>query len=243
MAEDHETKVLLGQALENAKSAVGLDYAWDFQNAIRFYRTSCALLDQVIDRTPASDDQAKLGVIKATYLNRIQELETDVETAQVNGNIRLEPSSDSWSIHDSLAVGEKHEVLPQWHHNGCEQGSRRSRSSRRTPLLALTIFIFLVWNIYSFCTPYQPFEIPAPYRKEHSEALLPLRDIPRHLEKFQECSIHNIFSDTKLTFLSTAKPLLIGEFVSRRDRLAQALVADELDAFAVEPGYTFSYFA
>ena len=32
------------------------------------------------------------------------------------------------------------------------------------------------------------------------------------------------------------------EFVERRNRLAVALIADEIDAFVVEPGYTFKYY-
>lgn len=48
---------------------------------------------------------------------------------------------------------------------------------------------------------------------------------------------------TGLHFLDNAHPLPLEEFVERRDRLAQALVADGIDAFAVEPGYTFKYYA
>ena len=33
------------------------------------------------------------------------------------------------------------------------------------------------------------------------------------------------------------------DFEDRRDRLALALVADGVDAFVVEPGYTFKYYA
>ncbi|EME48851.1 hypothetical protein DOTSEDRAFT_162699 [Dothistroma septosporum NZE10] len=71
---------------------------------------------------------------------------------------------------------------------------------------------------------------------------LPLEDVPRHLETFQECSIANLEA-TKYTFLDTAKSLPISEFVQRRDRVAEALVSDGVDAFLVEPGYTFSYYA
>ena len=72
---------------------------------------------------------------------------------------------------------------------------------------------------------------------------LPLKDIPHHLKNFQHCSIKTLQDDTGLDFLSTAKPLQISEFISRRQRLAEALHEDGFDAFAVEPGYTFSYFA
>jgi hypothetical protein len=33
------------------------------------------------------------------------------------------------------------------------------------------------------------------------------------------------------------------EYILRRNNLAKALVKDEVDAFVVEPGYTFSYYA
>ena len=71
---------------------------------------------------------------------------------------------------------------------------------------------------------------------------LPLKDVSSRLRTFQYCSINNIFADTNLDFLSTAYPPPLSEFISRRDRLAEALVVDGLDAFLVEPGYTFSYY-
>lgn len=43
--------------------------------------------------------------------------------------------------------------------------------------------------------------------------------------------------------MEKAAPLPLEEFVARRDRLANALVQDGVDAFVVEPGYTFSYYA
>lgn len=38
-------------------------------------------------------------------------------------------------------------------------------------------------------------------------------------------------------------PIDTQEYLRRRDRLAQALSADKVDAFVVEPGYTFQYYA
>jgi Xaa-Pro aminopeptidase len=35
----------------------------------------------------------------------------------------------------------------------------------------------------------------------------------------------------------------LSEFVQRRDNVAKALVEDGIDAFIVEPGYTFQYYA
>ncbi|KAJ5450817.1 uncharacterized protein N7458_007266 [Penicillium daleae] len=39
-----------------------------------------------------------------------------------------------------------------------------------------------------------------------------------------------------------ASPIAVPDFQERRDRLAEALVAEDVDAFVVEPGYTFKYY-
>jgi hypothetical protein len=39
-----------------------------------------------------------------------------------------------------------------------------------------------------------------------------------------------------------ASPISLADFEERRNRLAQALVAEDVDAFVVEPGYTFKYY-
>ena len=62
------------------------------------------------------------------------------------------------------------------------------------------------------------------------------------LARFQSCSISNILS-TGLPFLSSASPIAFDEFVNRRQRLATALHVDGVDAYIVEPGYTFQYYA
>lgn len=62
------------------------------------------------------------------------------------------------------------------------------------------------------------------------------------IDDFRVCSINN-FRATGFPFLETAHPITTHEFVSRRQRLASALISDGADAFAVEPGYTFSYYA
>ncbi|KAI0011131.1 metallopeptidase family M24 [Xylariaceae sp. FL0662B] len=56
----------------------------------------------------------------------------------------------------------------------------------------------------------------------------------------QRCAIDNFQSD--LSFLDSARPIAAEEYLNRRDRLAQALVASEVDAFVLEPGYTFQYY-
>lgn len=55
--------------------------------------------------------------------------------------------------------------------------------------------------------------------------------------KVQQCSIDNLHAD--LSFMKDAKPIAAEEFLERRDRLARALYADKIDAFVLEPGYTF----
>lgn len=62
------------------------------------------------------------------------------------------------------------------------------------------------------------------------------------IEQFQKCSIKNLL-DTGLPFLKSAFPIPTSEFIQRRIRLAAALDADDIDAFIVEPGYTFQYYA
>lgn len=53
----------------------------------------------------------------------------------------------------------------------------------------------------------------------------------------QQCAIDNLKADT--WFLEDAVPIKADEFVERQDRMAKALAADGIDAFVVEPGYTF----
>lgn len=65
------------------------------------------------------------------------------------------------------------------------------------------------------------------------------RTKPSAFDKAQRCAIDNLHKN--LSFLDQAKPITAEEFVGRRDRLAQALAASEVDAFVLEPGYTFQY--
>ncbi|KXH61076.1 metallopeptidase family M24 [Colletotrichum nymphaeae SA-01] len=59
-------------------------------------------------------------------------------------------------------------------------------------------------------------------------------------QKAEQCTIDNLHAD--LSFLDPAVPISAEEFLERRDRLAQALVASNVDAFVLEPGYTFQYY-
>ncbi|KAJ5918146.1 hypothetical protein N7454_010521 [Penicillium verhagenii] len=66
-------------------------------------------------------------------------------------------------------------------------------------------------------------------------------DNPARVENFRQCAIYNLLQ-TGLPFMENVKPITVDDFVERRDRLARALVAEEADAFVVEPGYTFKYY-
>ncbi|KAK8041501.1 Creatinase/aminopeptidase [Apiospora phragmitis] len=74
---------------------------------------------------------------------------------------------------------------------------------------------------------------------------LPLGHRPQSTEpnvaKVQQCAIAKFQSD--LSFLDPAMPITADEFLERRDRLARALFASGADAFVLEPGYTFQYYA
>ncbi|KAJ5146673.1 hypothetical protein N7476_001793 [Penicillium atrosanguineum] len=63
---------------------------------------------------------------------------------------------------------------------------------------------------------------------------------PDRLRDFQNCAIDNLL-ETGLPFMNVS-PIAVSDFEERRDRLAQALVAEGVDAFVVEPGYTFKYY-
>ncbi|KAF3767245.1 Creatinase/aminopeptidase [Cryphonectria parasitica EP155] len=63
---------------------------------------------------------------------------------------------------------------------------------------------------------------------------------PSAVERVQNCAIKNLHQD--LSFLDAARPITAPEFIERRDRLAQALAASGVDAFVLEPGYTFQYY-
>jgi hypothetical protein len=56
-------------------------------------------------------------------------------------------------------------------------------------------------------------------------------------KRVQKCSIDNFHRD--LSFLDKAAPITAHEFLDRRDKLARALVKNGVDAFVLEPGYTF----
>lgn len=60
------------------------------------------------------------------------------------------------------------------------------------------------------------------------------------VDRALRCSIDALHTD--LSFLDSAVPITAEEFLVRRDRLARALKATDVDAFVLEPGYTFQYY-
>ncbi|KAL5363144.1 peptidase M24, structural domain-containing protein [Aspergillus floccosus] len=80
------------------------------------------------------------------------------------------------------------------------------------------------------------------FSSHHNANQASLSSKPSRLQEFQQCSIRNLH-DTGHYFLETAIPISVADFEERRDRLAHALVVEDADAFVVEPGYTFKYFA
>ncbi|KAJ9648779.1 hypothetical protein H2199_000692 [Coniosporium tulheliwenetii] len=71
---EKDKKSMLSRALQKANTAVLLDNALNFEGAIEAYEDACRLLQQVMLRSSGEDDRRKLGSIRVTYTNRIQEL-------------------------------------------------------------------------------------------------------------------------------------------------------------------------
>lgn len=61
-------------------------------------------------------------------------------------------------------------------------------------------------------------------------------------DAFKKCSVDK-YRGTGLKFLDTAERPPVNEYILRRNNLAKALAVEKIDAFVVEPGYTFSYYA
>ncbi|KAE9379440.1 Creatinase/aminopeptidase [Stipitochalara longipes BDJ] len=98
--------------------------------------------------------------------------------------------------------------------------------------------VFLCLSITLLSALY--FDTQQPRRRFPSSSHI--HSAPNLLTTFEACSI-NSFLSTGLLFLDFASPLPVSEFVTRRNNLAKALMWDGIDAFIVEPGYTFQYYA
>jgi len=64
---------------------------------------------------------------------------------------------------------------------------------------------------------------------------------PPDYHRVSSCTTRSLRRD--LSFLDRTKPITAEEFLRRRDHLAAALAGSGVDAFVLEPGYTFQYAA
>jgi len=128
--------------------------------------------------------------------------------------------------------------LPKWRITGnvSRPPSKPTNSSLLRTAAAFIACVVLLWQLSG------PLALRTGRLQADDNSGLPLKGIPARLTQFQDCSINNIPA-SNLTFLDTVQPLNVSDFVDRRNRLAQALADEDLDAFIVEPGYTFSYYA
>ncbi|KAG2414785.1 hypothetical protein HFD88_005973 [Aspergillus terreus] len=111
-------------------------------------------------------------------------------------------------------------------------GERRPSQAKRAKQVLFSSLLFLA--AYSLLLKLFP--------GRHNVNQVDLLSKSSRLQEFQQCSIQN-FQDTGHYFLETAIPISVADFEERRDRLAHALVLEDADAFVVEPGYTFKYYA
>ncbi|GKZ23897.1 hypothetical protein AbraIFM66951_010429 [Aspergillus brasiliensis] len=89
------------------------------------------------------------------------------------------------------------------------------------------LLLLSIYTLFPSLSLFRPIEQPSSVSRYHA---------------FEKCSIENL-RETGYYFLDTAAPITVEEFDERRNRLARALIADGADAFVVEPGYTFKYYA
>ncbi|KAK4063374.1 uncharacterized protein Triagg1_9525 [Trichoderma aggressivum f. europaeum] len=130
-------------------------------------------------------------------------------------------------IKDEKGVSLPTTTSPQLSQTETSPSQRRSTSSKRFRISISTI-LFLTALLLLKNAHNTPFSLCTSHHRRPSVA---------HV---QQCSIDNFKSD--LSFLDPAQPIQPAEFLLRRDRLARALAANNVDAFVLEPGYTFQYY-
>lgn len=123
---------------------------------------------------------------------------------------------------------------------GRQDRLKTKKSPRRHILLltgAVSCLLLLFSGVSHACRRHKTEELSLTHQStlDHSFA-------SSQLDSIRACSIKN-FKATGFPFLEEANPITRDEFVARRRRLAEALISDGTDAFIVEPGYTFSYYA
>ena len=241
----------LANSLAEAKTALELDKASHTEAAIEAYNGACSIIQQAIDRSCNCEERKRLQSFQNGYATRIEELQQLEDSQYVL--VDAEPQEDSGSIqlriNDQIIPTnpapwlEKAGILPMWNSHSDPRPLHLRRRQKLCSLL-LILSVLLLWNFGGDLVPWaRTRTIDQGSHMGEPRHCLPLKDVPPHLKPFQDCSIRRIWSDTKRDFMRTARPLGVSEFVTRRNRLAEALVADGFDAFVVEPGYTFKYYA
>jgi hypothetical protein len=117
-------------------------------------------------------------------------------------------------------------------------GSRHPRNSRFTPrtLGQLVVTVGLLAAGYRYLWRQYSHSLDRSFASSDSDVIT-----NENRQEFQQYAIRNLL-DTGLPFLENASPITVQDFQERRDRLAEALVAEDTDDFVVEPGYTFKYY-
>lgn len=113
--------------------------------------------------------------------------------------------------------------------------SKHTRTSRKYVLLiaaAISCFLIFFSNVLPACLQQNG---RASAQEDHTILHEHESTPSSRLDDFRTCSIEN-FQATRFPFLDGVHPIARDEFVARRQRLAQALLSDGADAFAVEPG-------
>lgn len=105
-----------------------------------------------------------------------------------------------------------------------------TRTPRKYFLLivaAISCFLVFFSNVLPACLQ--------SIRRQDDHTILHKSTSSSRFDDFRTCSIEN-FQATRFPFLDGVQPIARDEFVARRQRLAQALLSDGAEAFAVEPG-------
>lgn len=119
--------------------------------------------------------------------------------------------------------------------------TKRSRRPSLTNWIFCVCAILLIWVRKSdFLYEHRP--VNQCLQNLYSSSIWDFRAEKSKESTFRKCSIDN-YLDTGLPFLKTAERPSLAEYVLRRNNLANALVAEGVDAFVVEPGFTSTYYA
>ena len=114
-----------------------------------------------------------------------------------------------------------------------DPASKHMRTPRKYFLMlaaAISCFLIFFSNVLPACL-----QKIGQVNPHEDHAILHESTSSSRLKDFRACSIGN-FQETRFPFLNEVQPIARDEFVTRRQRLAQALLSDGADAFAVEPG-------